>query len=202
MPGNEGLVERVFRAWAPLYDARPVQWALFRRVHRAMERSIDALALSPRAICDVGCGTGLFTEDLARRHPGAQVVGLDLSAGMLAEARRHRPRSLQLVRGSVYDLPFPDASFDLLTNSISMHWYRDRERALAELCRVLRPGGFLIAAVPTSPLALPRLAVRLDSATQTARQLGAAGFRVMPPSWLLPGVTLFRAQRPGRDPRA
>jgi SAM-dependent methyltransferase len=85
---------------------------------------------------DVGCGTGLSTRALTRI--ARRVVGIDLSAEMIAQAAQRA--GVAYLVGAAEALPVPDASFDLLTIASAFHWM-DRDRALAEVRRVLRPGG-------------------------------------------------------------
>ena len=68
---------------------------------------------------DLGCGTGQLTADLAR-FGSARVVGVDLSHDMLRQAAERAP---ERVRANVYALPFADGAFDLVTSSISYHFY-------------------------------------------------------------------------------
>lgn len=91
-------------------------------------------------LLEAGCGTGLV---LSRLRPRArQVFGVDLSRGMLAQARR---RELEVVQASVTSLPFADASFDLVCSFKVLAHVEAIERAIAEMARVLRPGGYLVA---------------------------------------------------------
>src|ERR1700726_1108110 len=99
-----------------------------------------------RRILDAGCGAGpLFA---ALRDRGAIVTGIDKSAGMVGLARRRLgdDADLQVAElGSI--LPFPDDTFDDVTASLVLHYLEDWGSALAELRRVLKPGGRLIASV-------------------------------------------------------
>jgi ubiquinone/menaquinone biosynthesis C-methylase UbiE len=99
-----------------------------------------------RRILDAGCGSGpLFT---ALRDRGAVVTGFDSSAGMLALARRRLGEDADLQLADLgRPLPFPDAAFDDVIASLVLHYLEDWTAPLAELRRVLRPGGRLIASV-------------------------------------------------------
>lgn len=106
-------------------------------------RSSLVRALGPlpgRAVLDVGCGTGDDSRELAAL--GARVVGADVSAAMLAEARR-RGGPVEFVREDVHALSFPDASFDGVRVKLVRQHSPDVDRADDELVRVLRPGGRL-----------------------------------------------------------
>ena len=98
-------------------------------------------------ILEVGCGPGLLALRLGRQHR-LQVTGLDLDPAMIDRARAntdrapngggHRPSFLV---GDVASLAFPDGSFDLVVSTLSMHHWADPAAGLAEIGRVLRPGG-------------------------------------------------------------
>ena len=99
-----------------------------------------------RRILDAGCGSGpLFA---ALRDRGAIVTGFDKSAGMLELARRRLGDGADLrVADLGSPLPFPDDTFDDVTASLVLHYLEDWGPALAELRRVLKPGGRLIVSV-------------------------------------------------------
>lgn len=98
-------------------------------------------------LLDVGCGPGSITRGLAEIVAPGQVVGLDMSSETLDAARRDAAaRGLENLRyeiGSVYELPFPDASFDAAYAHQVFQHLREREVALREILRVLRPGGLI-----------------------------------------------------------
>ncbi len=101
-----------------------------------------ALGLRPgERVLDVGAGTGISTEEMARS--GAFAVGADLSVGMLTAGRKVRG-TVPLVAGDALKLPFPDASFDAVTISFALRNVVDTEAALRELGRVTRKGGRLV----------------------------------------------------------
>ncbi len=97
-------------------------------------------------VLDVACGTGLVARELIRRW-GCRVVGLDQSAAMLARAEAKRgaepllAEQLTLVEGEAERLPFADAEFDHLTFTYLLRYVDDPGATLAELARVVRPGG-------------------------------------------------------------
>jgi SAM-dependent methyltransferase len=110
-----------------------------------------------RDVLEVGCGTGL----LLRRMAGfCRARGVDLSPGMLELARA---RGLDVVEGSATALPFPDASFDVVCSFKVLAHVRDIHRALAEMARVARPGGHVLAEL-YNPLSLRGLVKRLGPA--------------------------------------
>lgn len=99
-----------------------------------------------RRILDAGCGSGpLFA---ALRDRGAIMSGIDVSAGMLEQARRLLGTAADLrVADLARPLPFPDGAFDDVVASLVLHYLEDWEPTLAELRRVLTPGGRLIVSV-------------------------------------------------------
>ncbi|MGA4541415.1 class I SAM-dependent DNA methyltransferase [Uniformispora flossi] len=99
-----------------------------------------------RRILDAGCGAGPLSAAL--RDRGAVVTGIDASAGMLALARRRLGDDADLHVADLRDpLPFPDAAFDDVVASLVLHYLEDWGPTLAELRRVLKSGGRLIASV-------------------------------------------------------
>jgi SAM-dependent methyltransferase len=108
-----------------------------------LERPLRALAERPRVL-DAGCGAGRNVEHFARE---GRAVGVDLSPEALAFCR---DRGVAAARASVLALPFADRSFDLVTSfDVLYHrWIADDREAVAELARVLRPGGLLLVRVP------------------------------------------------------
>jgi len=104
--------------------------------------------LSPRSgmsLLDAGCGTGNFSLKLARR--GCKVLGVDISADMLAIARckaEQEQLPIELLEMDVYDLRFADNSFDGVISMAAWEFIKDEETAFAQLYRVLKPGGKLL----------------------------------------------------------
>ena len=92
-------------------------------------------------VLDVATGTGLVAAELVRR--GYRVTGLDQSEEMLDAARRRFAGEVELVGASAESLPFADASFDHLTFTYLMRYVEDPGATLAELARVVRPGGMI-----------------------------------------------------------
>jgi ubiquinone/menaquinone biosynthesis C-methylase UbiE len=137
-----------FTRWSRSYDRSVLQWLLFGPSHRAILARIRArFGDEPIRLLDVGCGTGVFATEVRRERPEAQVVGVDLTSGMLERGRerwRRHAEHVQPVQGDSERLPFATGSFDVVACSNSFHHYPHQGRAVAEMGRVLRPGGVLI----------------------------------------------------------
>jgi SAM-dependent methyltransferase len=108
----------------------------------------DVAAVAPDGarVLEVGCGPGHLATRLA--HHGFDVTGLDLDPAMIARARANTYRAVNrggrqpsFLVGDVAALAFPDRSFDLVVSTLSMHHWADPAAGLAEIGRVLRPGG-------------------------------------------------------------
>lgn len=106
---------------------------------RAVIEGIAPLNSGGRVL-DAGCGKGRFAVHVQRAYPRTMVVALDLATAMLRAA----PAELGRVAGSMLELPFPSESFDAAYATESLEHAVDIEAAVAELCRVLRPGGRLV----------------------------------------------------------
>lgn len=104
----------------------------------AVAFAADGLAPPVRAL-DVGAGTGKLTTVLCAA--GLETVAVEPAPGML-KVLRHAVQRAQVLAGSAEEVPLPDAAVDLVAAGQAFHWF-DRERALPELARVLRPGGRL-----------------------------------------------------------
>ncbi|WP_117209656.1 demethylmenaquinone methyltransferase [Allorhizocola rhizosphaerae] len=110
---------------------------------RSWRKSTRA-ALKPQPgerVLDLGAGTGVSTQELARS--GASVIGVDISLGMLAVGRRTRP-SVHLVAGDALALPFADNTFDAVTTAFVLRNVANTPAALRELARVTKPGGRMV----------------------------------------------------------
>jgi ubiquinone/menaquinone biosynthesis C-methylase UbiE len=95
-------------------------------------------------VLEVAIGTGL---NLARYPAGVRLTGIEWSPAMLQIARRRAAelgRAVDLSEGDAHALPYPDASFDTVVCSLSLCAILDPDRAVAEMARVLRPGGRLL----------------------------------------------------------
>jgi ubiquinone/menaquinone biosynthesis C-methylase UbiE len=115
----------------------------YRGRRRVLRAAIERLPLPPGArLLDAGCGSGRMLVELARY---GEVTGVDVSWEAVAAARA---RGHDVVRAPVEAMPFPDGAFDVVTCLDVIEHTADDLATLAELRRVTRPGGLLIATVP------------------------------------------------------
>lgn len=128
-------------------------------------------------VLDVACGTGVVAREAARRvGPGGSVTGVDPNAGMLAVARDHGA-SIAYHQGRAEDLPFADASFDVAVSQFGMMFFEDPAAAIAEMRRVVRPGGRLAVAVWATIDAIPAYAAELALFERVAGPPAAGALR-------------------------
>src|SRR5688572_17666400 len=101
-----------------------------------------------RRVLDVGCGNGAVTRDLALLTEG-EVVAVDRDPDMVAAATTtlHGLGNVRVERADALRLPYPDASFDLAVCHLLLMWVPDATKAVAEMARVVRPGGTILAAM-------------------------------------------------------
>ncbi len=93
---------------------------------------------------DAGCGTGAFSEMIVQRCAPRSVTGIDPSAEQISFARNKIPGVTFQVADAM-SLPFDDGAFDIVVSALVLHFIPDRAKAIAEMKRVLRPGGIVAA---------------------------------------------------------
>ena len=137
--------------WATHYDLA-VNITTLGQAHRLRKMTVDQACISSGdSVLDVGCGTGEVTL-LAKSHAKAgSVYGIDPAPEMIAVARKKAARKrleIDFRVGVIEALPFPDSSMDVVTSSLMMHHLPEnlKARGLAEIYRVLKPGGRLLIA--------------------------------------------------------
>ena len=134
--------ELSYQEWDEQFT-RQAGWTRGTRAH--LYRRANLLRASE--ILDVGCGTGVLTEELAERTQG-QVVGVDLDPGMV-DYSKGRQGKAQYRSGDAHDLAFRDGWFDLVVCHFLLLWCTDAAKVAREMVRVTRPGGtVLVCAEP------------------------------------------------------
>lgn len=136
------LDDQIAGAWA--YEDLHVP-ALFKQW---CSQILDAAGVEPgHWVLDVACGTGVLAREAAiRLGPEGRVAGVDPGRGMLAVAGKLAP-SVDWQEAMAESLPYPDRSFDAVVSQFGLMFFSDRQQALREMIRVLKPGGRLAVAV-------------------------------------------------------
>jgi ubiquinone/menaquinone biosynthesis C-methylase UbiE len=132
------LMRRMFDRAAPIWDSMRMEDTL-----APYEAALGAISEPIRRALDVGAGTGAGARAIGERFPTADVVGVDVSPAMIAEARKLVPEAT-FVEGDASKLPYDDESFDLAAHSNMIPF-------LDETARVLRPGGWTLFAFSSGP---------------------------------------------------
>lgn len=147
-PDSEQLKARskaAFDEQAPIYDegmqgdhARALYPCILDEAHRALE------GIPAPSVLDVGCGTGMLSEQLLGVFPSCRLAGIDLSPAMVERARARLAGRAEVREADAERLPFHDGAFDLVVCNDSFHHYPDPDRAAFQMWRVLRKGGALV----------------------------------------------------------
>jgi demethylmenaquinone methyltransferase/2-methoxy-6-polyprenyl-1,4-benzoquinol methylase len=149
-------VRTMFDRIAPIYDAmNTVMTAGLDARWRRAAVDVAELSHGMRAI-DVACGSGALTRELSRVvGPGGEVLGVDISPGMLDRARRRRSAApaapIRYELGDALDLPVPDGSQDAATIAFGLRNVADYARCLAEMRRAVRVGGRVVVLELATP---------------------------------------------------
>ncbi len=131
-----------YNRMAVIYD-----WWWSGYLRRTLRLLQDCTHIPPHArVLDTACGTGAWERLLLAEQPQQQVVGVDLSAGMLRVAQRKAGTYPHVAFGAadVTQLPFAPSSFDIVVTASALHYFPDPAAALAEMRRVLTPKGQII----------------------------------------------------------
>jgi arsenite methyltransferase len=144
---------------ARLYESDAVRWLLDDQLHPGGQRLTLRLAelagVAPgQCVVDVACGSGA-TAFLLARELGCVTVGVDLGARAIDQAGRAARAGdhATFIQGDAEALPLPDAEFDVALSECSLCTFPDKPRAIAEMARVVRPGGTIAIADVTADLA-------------------------------------------------
>jgi ubiquinone/menaquinone biosynthesis C-methylase UbiE len=167
-----------------------------------------AVAPAPSRVLDVGSGTGYALRQLAAALPDAtELTGVDAAPEMVRVANEaNGDRRVRFIEGTAEQLPWPDASVDLVISTTSFDHWADQRAGLAECARVLVPGGHLVLSDLFSVWLTPTLLGRRRGKARTKRRATAliteVGLRS--PQWtrlagpIVQTVTAAAADRRGR----
>lgn len=136
-----------FEKAATSYDAAAV---LQLEVANRLVDRMELMAMKPQSILDAGTGTGFISQLLAERYPKAKITALDLAFNMLKQSKNKRTfkqrwnKQFHYVNAEVENLPFADASLELVISGLTFQWCQDLPKVFKEIRRVLAPGGLLM----------------------------------------------------------
>jgi ubiquinone/menaquinone biosynthesis C-methylase UbiE len=139
--GREDPVVAEYAAEAAAYDRK---WAFY--IEATTRETLVRMPLrGDERVLDVGCGTGELLSSIAERHSRAKLAGIDPVAEMLAvAAKKLAGRNADLRVGWADELPWPNASFDLVVSCNVFHYISHPGPALRQMTRVLAPGGRIV----------------------------------------------------------
>ena len=153
-------VEEMFDHIAPTYDS--LNHIMSLGIDRGWRRkSIDALRpFAPQHILDIATGTGDFALLAAKRLRPQEIIGADISDGMMEIGRTkvkeaHLDDIITFEKQDCLDLTYPDESFDAVTAAFGIRNFQDLDKGLKEMCRVLKKGGMLSIVELTTPVSFP-----------------------------------------------
>ncbi|MGK2883068.1 MAG: class I SAM-dependent methyltransferase [Mycobacterium sp.] len=191
--GFNSLVTGFWSVAASGYDLAPLQRWVYRP---AQDEMVTLLRVHrSRRIADIACGTGILAARIHDELDVDEVFGVDMSTGMLAQAKARSPE-VGWLTGPAEQLPFDDAALDAVVTTSAFHFF-DQPAALREFRRVLAPGGLVAVATisPPCPPPLDRLSRNIrnpahnPSASELHTLFDDAGFivteqhRVRRPLW-------------------
>ena len=132
-----------FSRAANSYDGAAV---VQREVADRLLTRFDYINVEPQTIVDLGCGTGYLSRAMAQRFRKAQVIGVDIAAGMCAVAHAQRGwfSRQRYICADVHNLPLATQSVDLVVSNFMLHWATDIKAIILEIARVLKPDGLLL----------------------------------------------------------
>jgi len=132
---------------ATSYDAAAV---LQQEVANRLVDRMDLMSMKPGSILDAGTGTGFISQLLAERYPKAKITALDIAFNMLKQSKNKRSfkqrwnKQFHYVNAEVENLPFADASLELVISGLTFQWCQNLPKVFKEIRRVLAPGGLLM----------------------------------------------------------
>jgi ubiquinone/menaquinone biosynthesis C-methylase UbiE len=181
---RRGFNDVVTRFWgwaAPAYNLPFLQQWVYRPAHDEVVAQLRAH--SSARVADIACGTGILADRIERELHPDQTYGVDMSEGMLNQARARSTR-VQWLRGPAEQLPFDDGALDAVVTTSAFHFF-DQPAALREFHRVLSSGGLVAVSTLSArqpllqgPSAIKWKPAHHPSPTEMRRLFEDAGFVV------------------------
>ncbi len=157
---KEKLVEEMFDNIAPTYDTlnHRLSWNIDKGWRRKAIKQLEPSY--PKTILDIATGTGDFAILAAKMLHPDKIVGIDISEGMMKVARVKVEQSglrqvIDMKKEDCLAMSFPDNTFDAATSAFGIRNFQNLDKGLAEICRVMKPGGHLSLVELTSPVSFP-----------------------------------------------
>ncbi len=153
-------VERMFDTISTQYDGlnRVISWGTdVKWRKRVLKKVMNA---KPNTILDIATGTGDLAIKFAEKTNASKIIGLDISEGMLAVAKKKVENTpleekVEFVKADSEDLPFPNDFFDVITVSFGIRNFENLEKGLSEILRVLKPAGLFVILETSVPEKTP-----------------------------------------------
>ena len=142
MNTTESTVQAQYDNLAKSYD-----WRWRRYIANTLVFLRDWANITPSSVVvDVGCGTGELARLLLEKNPHQVIIGFDISEKMLAHAKQKLKHfdQVRFEQASASALPIPDNAFEVVVSANAFHYFPEPEKALAEIRRVLKPGGEIV----------------------------------------------------------
>jgi len=137
---------RVENMIAPVHDKHFYYPPLIKKIKDSRSKEIAKELMGK--MLDLGCGTGCFLSQIRKENSNVELYGVDISDGMIKEAKKKLPTDINLAVADVYKLPYPKNTFDLILMAGVFHHIPKKEIALKETKRVLKIGGTIIISDP------------------------------------------------------
>lgn len=158
--GKKEQVEQMFDTISGNYDGlnRVISLGIDTKWRRKVIKQVKSQ--QPDNLLDIATGTGDLAIQFSQMLPKAEIVGLDISEGMLAVAQNKikkagNPQNIKFIKGDSENLPFEDSSFDAITVSFGIRNFEDLENGLSEIYRVLKSNGNFVILETSVPTKFP-----------------------------------------------
>jgi malonyl-CoA O-methyltransferase len=152
---DKAKVRKNFERAASTYDASAV---LQKEIASRLLERLDYIRLQPKTVLDLGCGTGVITEDLLKRYPKADIIALDLALNMLKKTQQNSKGKFSnnwlsnnwlsnkpsCICADAERLPFKENALDLLVSNLMLQWSNDLQLVFNGFQRVIAPNGLLM----------------------------------------------------------